>query len=469
MLDFPSGDGLILLYMIDADTIAAVSTPPGEGGIGIVRLSGPEAYAIAGRLFAPARAGSGFKSHALHYGFIVDPATGERVDEVLLAPMRAPRTYTREDVVEINCHGGLLPVRRVLELAIREGARLAEPGEFTKRAFLNGRIDLSQAEAALDLIRAKTAAAERVAMGQLEGGLSKRVNSILERMKEFCAHVEACIDFPEDEIEPASLAEIKDGLLASGKEARGLSDSFEEGRLLKEGIKAVIAGRPNVGKSSLLNALLKEDRAIVTEMPGTTRDVLEECVNIKGLPMRIVDTAGIRQAHDMAEEEGVRRTLRAIESADIVLGVLDASEPLHEGDHELIENIRNRNALLVVNKTDLPRRLGGSLPEGLRVVEVSAKTGAGLDALRDAIFDSSVKNRAVMSEGVVVTSIRHRLSLERAEDRMRAALSAIEDEKPLEIVAMELREALDALGEIVGAVTTEDILDRIFSEFCIGK
>ncbi len=454
--------------MIEFDTIAAVSTPPGEGGIGIVRLSGPDSFAIAERIFRPAHPGE-LKSHRLHYGCVVDPATGEKLDEVLLAPMCAPRTYTREDVVEINCHGGLVPVRRVLELAIREGARLAEPGEFTKRAFLNGRIDLSQAEAALDLIRAKTSSAERIAMGQLEGGLSRRVNSVLDRVRDLCAHVEAYIDFPEDEIEPASLADIKSGLRAAEEEARKLSASFEEGRLFREGIKAVIAGRPNVGKSSLLNALLSEDRAIVTEMPGTTRDVLEEFVSIKGLPMRIVDTAGIRQAHDMAEEEGVRRTLRAMESADVILGMLDASDALHEGDRELLERIANRNAALVLNKCDLPRGMNEALPEGVRLVEISARTGAGLDALRDAIYELSIKDPSALAEGVVVTNLRHRLSLDRAAGRLEAALLAMEEGKPLEIVAMEIREALDALGEIVGAVTTEDILDRIFSEFCIGK
>lgn len=454
--------------MIEFDTIAAVSTPPGEGGIGIVRLSGPDSFAIAERIFRTAHPGE-LKSHRLHYGRVFDPATGENLDEVLLAPMRAPRTYTREDVVEINCHGGLVPVRRVLELAIREGARLAEPGEFTKRAFLNGRIDLSQAEAALDLIRAKTSSAERIAMGQLEGGLSRRVNSVLGKVRDLCAHVEAYIDFPEDEIEPASLADIKSGLRAAEEEARKLSASFEEGRLFREGIKAVIAGRPNVGKSSLLNALLSEDRAIVTEMPGTTRDVLEEFVSIKGLPMRIVDTAGIRQAHDMAEEEGVRRTLRAMESADVILGMLDASEPLHEGDRELLERIAGRNAVLVLNKCDLPRGMNEALPEGVRLVEVSARTGAGLDALRDAIYELSIKDPSALAEGVVVTNLRHRLSLDRAAGRLEAALLAMEKGKPLEIVAMEIREALDALGEIVGAVTTEDILDRIFSEFCIGK
>jgi tRNA modification GTPase len=469
LLDFPSGDGLLLLYMMEADTIAAVSTPPGEGGIGIVRLSGPAAFAIARRIFSPAHPG-GLRSRRLHYGHVVDPATGERLDEVLLAPMRAPRTYTREDVVEINCHGGLVPVRRVLELAIREGARLAEPGEFTKRAFLNGRIDLSQAEAALDLIRAKTASAERIAMGQLEGGLSTRVGSVLDRVRDLCAHVEACIDFPEDEIEPAPLSEITEGLRTARGEARALSASFEEGRLFREGIRAVIAGRPNVGKSSLLNALLSEDRAIVTEMPGTTRDVLEEFVSVRGLPMKIVDTAGIRQARDMAEEEGVRRTLRAMESADLVLGMLDASEPLHEGDRELLERIASRSAIVVLNKCDLPRGLRAeALPEGARVVEVSARTGEGLDDLRNAIYELSIKDPSALAEGVVVTNLRHRLSLERAAGAMGAALIALEEGRPLEIAAMEMREALDALGEIVGAVTTEDILDRIFGEFCIGK
>ncbi len=454
--------------MTQADTIAAISTAPGEGAIGIVRLSGPRAFDIAGSLFV-SPGGGGLRSHRLHYGHIVEPGTGAQVDEVLLSAMRAPHTYTREDVVEINCHGGLVPLRRVLELALSEGARLAEPGEFTKRAFLNGRIDLSQAEAALDLIRAKTEVSERIALRQLGGGLSERIGGIRDSLAGALAHIEACIDFPEEDIEPDSLEEIRSAIGEAAGRTGALSGSYDEGRLFREGLGAVIAGCPNVGKSSLLNALLQEDRAIVTEMPGTTRDVLEECISIKGLPLRIMDTAGIRQAHDMAEEEGVRRSMRAIEDADLVLGVLDASRPLHEGDGELLRKLRDKNAFLVLNKSDLPRRIGDVSLDGVPALEVSAKTGQGLSELRDAIYGACIKSPAALAEGVVVTNLRHKTSLDASRAAQEAALRAIGEGRPLEIVAMELREALDRLGEVVGAVTADDILERIFSEFCIGK
>jgi tRNA modification GTPase len=388
------------------------------------------------------------------------------VDEVLLTVMRAPRTYTREDVVEINCHGGMVPMRRVLGLALRYGARLAEPGEFTKRAFLNGRIDLLQAEAALDIIRARTEESERLALEQLGGALSARINGLRERLLGACAHLEACIDFPEEEIEPASSEEIKGDIAGMVDEIASLAGSYEEGRFYREGLRAAIAGRPNVGKSSLLNALLQRDRAIVTEMPGTTRDVIEEHININGLPLRVMDTAGIRQAHDMAEEEGVRRTLRAIEDADLLMGVVDGSVPLRDGDMELFERMKGRHSIVVVNKADLPQA-GLELPGGIPAFRVSAKTGEGLAALKEGIFSSCMKTGG-RAEGVIVTNLRHKIALDSSGRALRAALAAIETE-PLEIAAMELREALDSLGEIVGAVTTEDILQKIFSDFCIGK
>jgi tRNA modification GTPase len=454
--------------LLGGDTIAAVSTPPGEAGIGIVRMSGPHAVAIAGKLFHSPGGERPGPSHRVLYGFIRDPDTGADVDEVLLTVMRSPRSFTREDVVEINCHGGHMPIRRVLELTLAHGARLAGPGEFTKRAFLNGRIDLSQAEAALDLIRASTEAAEKIALEQLRGRLSEKINSMRDGLLDVCAHVEAHIDFPEDEIEPRTLREIKDAIAELARKSEALSGSFEEGRLYREGLKTAIVGRPNVGKSSLLNALLRRDRAIVAEVPGTTRDTIEEHLDIKGLPLTVVDTAGIRQAHGMVEEEGVRRSLRALEEADLVLAVLDASEPLHEEDVKVIEKVRDRNSILVMNKIDLGAAPNGPAPHGLRVVEVSAKTGEGLEALRDAVFDSAVRSTGGREDGVMVTNIRHKVSLDAASGRLRAALSALGRE-PLEIAAVELREALDRLGEIVGAVTTDDILDRIFSGFCIGK
>lgn len=456
-------------YMPEGDTISAVSTPPGEAGIGIVRLSGPRALEIADALFVSARGRrpSKTRTHRLLYGHVVDPASGEPVDEVLLAVMRAPETYTREDVVEINCHGGMVPLRRVLELTLDSGARLAGPGEFTRRAFLNGRIDLSQAEAALDLIRARTVQAERLALGQLRGALSGRVGALRERLIEVCAHLEAWIDFPEEEIEPAAA----DGIIARTsevmEEVSAMSRSYQQGRLYRDGLRAVIAGRPNVGKSSLLNALLERDRAIVTEMPGTTRDVIEECVNIKGLPLVVIDTAGIRQTRDMAEEEGVRRSLMAIEEADLVLAVLDASEPPGEGDSELLLRLDGVNAVLVLNKCDLPEA-PLELPAGFPAFRASARTGEGIEALKEGIFER-FQAGAGGGEALMVTNLRHKLALDAAHLSLGAAQSALERSEPLEIAALEMREALGHLGAIVGEVSTDDILDRIFSEFCIGK
>lgn len=470
------------------DTIAAISTPPGEGGIGIVRLSGADAITITSRLFysPKGRVLSRARSHTIVYGFIKDPLTGETLDEVLVTLMRSPHSYTREDVVEINCHGGIFAVRKVLELVLKNGARLAEPGEFTRRAFLNGRIDLSQAEAVIEIIRAKTEVSQRLALEQLRGSLSEKITALRERLLRLCAHIEACIDFPEDEIAPATTEAIISELDSIIHELTVLSSSYEEGRLMIEGVRVAIVGRPNTGKSSLLNALLKRDRAIVTETPGTTRDVLEELLNIKGLLVRIMDTAGIREAHDMAEIEGVRRSLQAIDDADLVIILLDAARPTSKEDEYILEKVieKDKRFIIGINKSDLiegtdasvPLRSAGSgTPYYLRL---SAKTGLGLDKLKDAIFELSTKkgvreNRRFSgdsgSEGLIITNLRHRINIDNTIASLRRAYEDIINRRPYEIIAISLREGLDYLGQIVGAVTTEDILNRIFSEFCIGK
>lgn len=449
------------------DTVAAISTAQGEAGIGIVRLSGPEALKIADRLFfspkgkVPGKTGT----HKVIYGFIKEPdGPGGIVDEVLLTVMRAPDTYTRQDVVEINCHGGMTPVRRVLELALKAGARLAQPGEFTKRAFLNGRIDLSQAEAVLDLIRAKTAKAERLALEQLRGGMSGEINAVKEKVLSVCVHFEALMDFPEEDVERLAESEIRGRLRSAMAGCEALSRSYEEGRFFRDGLKVVIAGRPNVGKSSLLNALIQKDRAIVTDMSGTTRDVIDEHLDINGLPMRVMDTAGIREARDLAEEEGVRRSLCAIEDADLVLCVFDGSVPFSDADMELIKKIDGKNSLFVINKSDLPQ--SPQTPLHAPSLSVSAKTGFGLEGLKAAIYGAVIKESG--GDGVMVTNLRHKIALDAAHKGLEAALSAL-GKAPLEIAALELKEALGHLGEITGAVTTEDILDRIFGDFCIGK
>ncbi len=471
----------------DDDTIAAISTPLGEGGIGIVRLSGKEAIAITERAFTSpnGRKLGESHSHKLTYGFIRNPLSGIILDEVLVAVMRAPSTYTRQDVVEINCHGGYLPMRKTLELLLHEGARLAQPGEFTKRAFLNGRIDLSQAEAVLDIIRAKTDASKSLALQQLSGRLSGKIIDLRDTIISLCAHIEAYIDFPEEEIEPATLEDILSELRSLQTVLSTLSQSFEEGRFFRDGFKVAIVGRPNVGKSSLLNALLNRDRAIVTDVPGTTRDVLEEYLNLKGLPVRIMDTAGIRETHEMAEREGVLRSLGAIDDADLVIALFDGSSPLHEEDKEVLRQVEEKRSIIAINKSDLAP--SGDLHESIRAcsghaLRISARTGEGIEELKERILGESlgVTQPAIQgttksdgppgeSIGVIVTNVRHKAAIDRTLAALLRASDALNSGMPLEIVAVEMRDALENIGEIIGAVTTEDILNRIFSEFCIGK
>jgi len=459
------------------DTISAIATPLGEGGIGIVRLSGKESIEIAEKIFTSPKKRflRDVASYKLVYGHIQDPSTGETVDEVLVAVMRSPHSYTREDIVEINCHSGMVTLRRILELALRGGARLADPGEFTKRAFINGRVDLPQAEAVLDLIRAKTDESRRIAMEQLQGGLSEKITSLRDKLKDLCAHVEAYIDFPEDEIEIASRDEIITSIKEIVQKLRKLLKTYDEAKFFREGLSTAIVGRPNVGKSSLLNALLQKDRAIVTPMPGTTRDVIEEYLNINGLPLRIMDTAGIRDVQNVAEKEGVKRSLQSIENADFVIAVFDSSEPFQDEDFEVIEKIKGKTLIVVMNKCDLPSVSDKSViasrfsPRDVLILDISALCGAGIEELKDRIFSSSLKDWKEEKEGVLVTNLRHKIAIENAATSLGRALSCFEKNKPLEIVALELRDSLDRLGEIVGAVTTDDILDSIFQNFCIGK
>jgi len=459
------------------DTIAAISTPLGKSGIGIVRLSGREALKISDRIFVSHKKKKIKKtlSHRILYGHIVDPKNKEVVDEVLVSVMKAPHTYTREDIVEINCHGGPAPLRRVLELALECGARLAEPGEFTQRAFLSGRMDLVQAEAVLDVINALTEQSRRIAVEQLSGGLSRQMEAVREKLVELTALVEAHIDFPEEDIAPLLLKDLKKRAVHIRGSLKRMIDGARYGRILREGLKTAIIGRPNVGKSSLLNALLEHDRAIVTEMPGTTRDVIEEYLNINGVPIRIMDTAGIREVTDVAEREGVKRSIAAMQDADMVLLLLDGSEVLHDTDMELIEKSKSRNTILVINKTDLPQMVGADLkPPAKRaigdslIVKISAKKGTGLDELKNRMTESIIASHAEAG-AYIVTNIRHARALEKAHSSMDAFIRALAKKISPEFLSVELREALDAIGEIIGATTPDDILNRIFSNFCIGK
>lgn len=457
--------------MHGTDTIVAISTPLGEGGIGIVRFSGSEAIDIVNKVFSSPKGKNlaEARSHSIHYGHIIDPGSGVAVDEVLVSVMRAPHSYTREDTVEINCHGGALTIRRVLELVLKSGARLAMPGEFTQRAFLNGRIDLIQAEAVLDVIRAKSDESARAALIQLGGSLSATIVSVRDEIAGICAQIEACIDFPEDEIDLHTEERIMGNIRRVGDELTRLVRTYEEGRLLRDGLSVAIVGRPNVGKSSLLNALLDRERAIVTEFPGTTRDTIEEYLSIGGLSVKIMDTAGIRACHELPEREGVRRSLMTIQQADLVIALFDGSRDASPEDFEVMERVSGRNTLFVVNKADLPPRLDTGVFTGKGVVRISARTGEGIERLRSEIIGRTLTGGVESREGSLVTNLRHKVLIDASLCALEASLSTLRRGEPLEITSVNLRSALDSLGEIVGAVTTDDILNRIFRDFCIGK
>lgn len=442
------------------DTIVAISTPLGEGGIGIVRLSGKNARTIAQKLFSGKLA-----RRRLVYGHILDPSNGEVVDEVLVSYMPAPHTYTREDVVEINCHGGPLPLQRILELALRGGARLANPGEFTLRAFLHGRIDLAQAEAVLDIVQAKTAASLRLAVRGLGGQLSSSLKALRSELMSALAYLTARIDFPEDEVEEENVLE---SLERAQQSLRKLLSEADAGIVYRQGVRTAIVGRPNVGKSSLLNCLLGVPRAIVTPVPGTTRDTLEEVLNLKGVPFLLIDTAGIIQSHDLVESLGVERSRRAIEQADFVLLVVDASEPLTGADKEIFDLVAGKIVLLVANKCDLPikAKLVG-LP--WEMVFTSALTGSGLDELREEMVAMALGGKVVSSDAPLVTNPRHKGALARSESRLAQAVKDFREGMPEDFVAINLTSALKALGEITGETVGEELLETIFSRFCVGK
>jgi tRNA modification GTPase len=452
------------------ETIAAIATPVGEAGLAIIRISGPQAFPIADECFIPAGNSSGMPSsaatHTVHYGHIAH--RGELIDEVLLSVMRAPRTFTGENTIEITCHGGILPAKLVLDAVLAAGARLAHPGEFTRRAFLNGRIDLTQAEAVADLIHSRTELALRAANEQLAGKLSQRINDLRTQMLQTLAHVEAHIDFPDEDIAPDTIAQLLGRLEQGVAFMDELLRTAHEGQILRSGIRAAIIGRPNAGKSSLLNQLLGRDRAIVSAIPGTTRDTIEETANVRGLPVVFIDTAGLREARDEIESEGIRRSRKSLEQAEFIIQVLDASEPLTTADEKFLAEFAYRKRIFVRNKIDLPLRL--SLPENISpVVEVSCLNGRGIESLKDAIKDI-IWSGEVKSEMLeVMINSRHQEALARARAATARAIEALQAGQTLELVAMDLRIAVNAIGEIVGKTSTEDLLDTIFSQFCIGK
>jgi tRNA modification GTPase len=454
------------------DTIAAIATPIGEGGLAVIRLSGPQSLSIADKCFSPIGKGalkpSAAPGHTIHFGHIVRNRV--IVDEVLLSVMRAPRTFTREDVVEISSHGGLLPAKTVLDTLLENGARLAEPGEFTRRAFLNGRIDLAQAEAVADLIHSRTELALRAANEQLAGKLSQRINVLRDDMVKTLAHIEAHIDFPDEDIAP----DTKEQLIRRLENAISAMDELlrtaGEGQILRRGIRAAIIGRPNAGKSSLLNQLLGRERAIVSPIPGTTRDTIEETANIRGLPVVFIDTAGLRDARDEIEQEGVRRSRQSLAQAELILQVLDSSEPFAEEDKNYLVELDGKKRIVVLNKIDLPTKLiPPSTLDARPSVAVSCLTGHGIELLKDEIRNL-VWSGAINSEMLeVMINSRHQNALNRARDATERTLHALRRDETLDLVALDLRIAVNAIGEIVGKTTTEDLLDMIFSQFCIGK
>ena len=505
------------------DTIVAIATPPGVGGIGVIRVSGPEAFATVLPLLQRSGKYTNFSlppSHMLTYAHIVDPKTSEMLDEVLVAFMRAPRTYTREDVVEISGHGGPLVLQRILRLVLAQGIRMANPGEFTLRAFLNGRLDLAQAEAVMDLISAQTEAGQRLAMQQLRGRISEQIQEARRTVLGVVARIEASIDFPEEDVPVPQPAELQPFIEMAVQQVEALLAGSEQGRLYRQGLRTAIIGRPNVGKSSLLNALLRSERAIVTPIAGTTRDTVEEVANLHGIPLYLIDTAGITPTDDPIEQIGVQRSRAAAETADVILLVFDGAEPLTEEDRQVSQEVQamDRPVILVVNKADRPQRLeidqvramwhetnmeaqftvperasiapiGASAkrsaapkksrglpintsrpsPIDLPLVFTSTLTGAGLPALEETIADLVLVGKTIQGESALVTSARHSEALRRAAEHLRASFIPLHQGLPLDFVSIDLRAAYDALGEVTGETASEDLLERIFSEFCIGK
>ena len=458
------------------DTIAAIATARGEAGIGIVRISGALALTIAAEVFRSPRGVSPTQlpTHTLTYGHVVDAnASNEIIDEVLLGVMHAPRTYTGEDIVEFNCHGGTIPLTAVLDVVVKNGARIAEPGEFTKRAFLNGRLDLAQAEAVAELIASKTDLSRKIAVEALAGKLSDTVNELNDRLAALLAEIEASIDFPEEDLDFMKVEAQLQTARAVQNDLTILLETATEGRLITQGVNVAILGKPNVGKSSLLNALVGTTRAIVTDIPGTTRDTIEEMINIGGIPLKLIDTAGMRHTDDIIELQGVERSKVVLDRAELLLLMFDASQPLNDADLELLKTAQSSRAILILNKMDLPvvtspTALLVHCPKK-RVVETAIPDGKGLDKLKASVSEELLGGELVIGESPIVTNARHQEALRRANEGLNYAIESLENGMPPELIAVDLRISLDGLGDIVGKTTTEDILDRIFSQFCVGK
>ncbi|NDP68728.1 tRNA uridine-5-carboxymethylaminomethyl(34) synthesis GTPase MnmE [Staphylococcus aureus] len=459
---------------MDLDTITSISTPMGEGAIGIVRLSGPQAVEIADKLYKGKHLLNDVPSHTINYGHIIDPESKEVVEEVMVSVLRAPKTFTREDIIEINCHGGILTINRVLELTMTYGARMAEPGEFTKRAFLNGRIDLSQAEAVMDFIRSKTDRASKVAMNQIEGRLSDLIKKQRQSILEILAQVEVNIDYPEyDDVEDATTEFLLEQSKEIKQEINRLLDTGAQGKIMREGLSTVIVGKPNVGKSSMLNNLIQDNKAIVTEVAGTTRDVLEEYVNVRGVPLRLVDTAGIRETEDIVEKIGVERSRKALSQADLILFVLNNNEALTQEDYTLYEVVKNEDVIVIVNKMDLEQNIDINAVKDMigakPLIQTSMLQQEVIDELeiqiRDLFFCGEVQNQDM----TYVSNSRHISLLKQARQTIQDAIDAAESGVPMDMVQIDLTRTWEILGEIIGETASDELIDQLFSQFCLGK
>lgn len=458
--------------MKDFDTIGAISTSIGEGGIAIVRISGDKAKDVVEKIFQAKNGQSikDMKSYTMKYGYIIDE-NNNHIDEVIVSFMKGPRSFTAEDTIEINCHGGVVATNKVLEQVIKQGVRIAEPGEFTKRAFLNGRIDLSQAEAVIDIINAKTDLSMKSALMQSEGLISKEIRGLREKLLSTIAHIEATVDYPEDDLEEVTSEMAIRDLDIIKKEIKGFIETAEEGKILREGLSTVIVGKPNVGKSSLLNALTKENRAIVTDIPGTTRDVIEEYINISGIPIKIIDTAGIRETDDVVEKIGVERSRAKINDADLIILILDSSNELTEEDKEIINHISNKKYMILLNKSDLNSKITQKDLENINctnIYSISAKTGEGIDEVRTAIKDMFFKGE-ISTNNVIITNTRHKEALLRAYECIESAINTLNYTFAIDLASIDIRNAWTFLGEITGDSLEENIIDKIFKDFCLGK
>ncbi len=449
------------------ETIAAISTPPGVGGIGIIRISGDNALNVAKRIFK-AKNKSEIKPFTIRFGYVVDE-NQNALDQVLVSYFKSPKSYTGEDVIEINCHGGNVSTREILELVLKNGARLAEPGEFTKRAFLNGKLDLTQAEAVIELINSKSDKESKASYKQLEGLLGAKIKEIKQDIIDLLVDIEANIDYPEYDIEEVRRERIYNVLSANVAKLETLEKSFESGKILRDGVSTVIIGKPNVGKSSLLNRLVKEDRAIVTEIAGTTRDTIEEYITIRGIPLKLVDTAGIHETDDIVESIGVNKSKKAIDESELVLLMLDATRELSKEDEELLEATKNKNRIILINKIDADKKINKNMFKSDKVIEMSTKTLAGIEELEETIEEMFNISELNMENEIVITNVRHKNLIHKAAEEIKNAIISIKNGLPIDMLSIDLQEALQNLGEITGESISEEVVKGIFAKFCVGK